>query len=265
VFLREVEGLSYREIARRMGLSLAAVETLLFRARRSLRVLLEAEGFRPATQAGRARGVRGLIVLPAFLTRLTDRAQQLFATELTAKVAGAATAVALGTGVVVGTQALPLDAKASADVPDRVGTSALVGSAPAVGDSLGSPRGPQDAPSGARNAGGLDKGSGRPNAGGQSAGQAGGATAPGGDVVSAGGIQAPSAGLPAVDLPDVSVPEVPTPDVSTPDVSTPDVSTPVAGPSVSVDAPVEVPDLPVEVPDLPVDLADLTGGLPGGG
>jgi RNA polymerase sigma factor (sigma-70 family) len=150
VFLREVEGLSYREIARRMGLSLAAVETLLFRARRSLRALLEAEGFRPATQGSRARGVRGLLVLPAFFTRLTDRAQQLFATELTAKAAGAATAVALGTGVVVGTQALPLDAKASADVPARVDMRLPADSAPAVGGSRteASSRGSRGASSG---------------------------------------------------------------------------------------------------------------------
>ncbi|HYM64404.1 MAG TPA: RNA polymerase sigma factor, partial [Gaiellaceae bacterium] len=48
LFLREIEGLSYVEIANRMDLSHAAVETLLFRARRSLRELLEAEGIRPA-------------------------------------------------------------------------------------------------------------------------------------------------------------------------------------------------------------------------
>jgi hypothetical protein len=40
--LREIEGLSYEEIARAMGTSLSAVETLLFRARRALREQLEA-------------------------------------------------------------------------------------------------------------------------------------------------------------------------------------------------------------------------------
>ena len=40
--LREIEGLSYEEIAETMDLSLSAVETLLFRARRALREQLEA-------------------------------------------------------------------------------------------------------------------------------------------------------------------------------------------------------------------------------
>ena len=40
--LREIAGLSYEEIAETMGLSLSAVETLLFRARRALREQLEA-------------------------------------------------------------------------------------------------------------------------------------------------------------------------------------------------------------------------------
>jgi RNA polymerase sigma factor (sigma-70 family) len=40
--LREIEGRSYNEIASAMGLSLAAVETLLFRGRRALREQLEA-------------------------------------------------------------------------------------------------------------------------------------------------------------------------------------------------------------------------------
>jgi RNA polymerase sigma-70 factor, ECF subfamily len=40
--LREIEGLSYEEIAETMGITLSAVETLLFRARRALREQLEA-------------------------------------------------------------------------------------------------------------------------------------------------------------------------------------------------------------------------------
>ncbi|MBW3593233.1 MAG: sigma-70 family RNA polymerase sigma factor, partial [Actinobacteria bacterium] len=40
--LREIEGLSYEEIADTMGITISAVETLLFRARRALREQLEA-------------------------------------------------------------------------------------------------------------------------------------------------------------------------------------------------------------------------------
>ncbi|MGH2996793.1 MAG: RNA polymerase sigma factor, partial [Gaiellaceae bacterium] len=46
--LREIGGLSYAEIAEETGLSLAAVETLIFRARRALRSELEA---RPTARA----------------------------------------------------------------------------------------------------------------------------------------------------------------------------------------------------------------------
>ncbi|MDQ3995198.1 MAG: sigma-70 family RNA polymerase sigma factor [Actinomycetota bacterium] len=42
VVLREIEGLSYEEIGETMGISLSAVETLLFRARQALREQLEA-------------------------------------------------------------------------------------------------------------------------------------------------------------------------------------------------------------------------------
>jgi RNA polymerase sigma factor (sigma-70 family) len=52
LLLREWQGLSYREIADEMRLSQAAVETLLFRARRSLAEALTAE---PAARAKRGR------------------------------------------------------------------------------------------------------------------------------------------------------------------------------------------------------------------
>src|SRR5438067_4234495 len=52
LLLREWQGLSYREIADEMRLSQAAVETLLFRARRSLAEALTAD---PAERRGRGR------------------------------------------------------------------------------------------------------------------------------------------------------------------------------------------------------------------
>jgi RNA polymerase sigma factor (sigma-70 family) len=289
VFLREVEGLSYREIARRMGLSLAAVETLLFRARRSLRELLEAEGFRPVVRAGRARSLRGVLVLPAFFTRLNDRVQQLFATDLTAKAAGAATAVALGAGVAVGTQVLPPDAKAGPDASPRAGASVSVPSPWSGIDALLSSPAPTEAAGG-----GIRDGAGPVRGGGGvgAAGQAQGPTPPGGGAsvgsispptVELPGVEVPGVELPGVELPEVttlpelSVPELATPDPSTPAVEVPSVSVdnvaevpdvPVEVPDVPVevpDVPVEVPDVPVEVPDVPVGVPDLPGGLPGSG
>jgi RNA polymerase sigma-70 factor, ECF subfamily len=60
ILLREIQGRSYAEIADAMGLSLAAVETLLFRARRSLVEELEVADRVPATRQRR----RGFFVLP---------------------------------------------------------------------------------------------------------------------------------------------------------------------------------------------------------
>ena len=60
ILLREIQGHSYAEIAGEMGLSLAAVETLIFRARRSLSEELEQAERVPTTQRRR----RGLFFLP---------------------------------------------------------------------------------------------------------------------------------------------------------------------------------------------------------
>jgi RNA polymerase sigma-70 factor, ECF subfamily len=56
ILLREVQGRSYSEIAGELGLSLAAVETLIFRARRSLSEALRLADQVPTTQQRRARG-----------------------------------------------------------------------------------------------------------------------------------------------------------------------------------------------------------------
>lgn len=60
ILLREIQGRSYAEIAQEMDLSLAAVETLIFRARRSLSEELELVDRAPTTR----RRARGLFFLP---------------------------------------------------------------------------------------------------------------------------------------------------------------------------------------------------------
>jgi RNA polymerase sigma factor (sigma-70 family) len=60
ILLREIQGRSYAEIAEEMDLSVAAVETLIFRARRSLSDELELLDRVPTTQRRR----RGLFLLP---------------------------------------------------------------------------------------------------------------------------------------------------------------------------------------------------------
>jgi RNA polymerase sigma-70 factor, ECF subfamily len=61
--LREIQGRSYAEIAEQLELSLAAVETLIFRARRSLSKELQLADHVPTTQR-RTRSLRGLLGLP---------------------------------------------------------------------------------------------------------------------------------------------------------------------------------------------------------
>jgi len=60
ILLREWQGLSYHEVANRLGLSQAAVETLIFRARRSLAAALEDPGKRDRRTSLRALDVGGL-------------------------------------------------------------------------------------------------------------------------------------------------------------------------------------------------------------
>jgi RNA polymerase sigma-70 factor (ECF subfamily) len=83
VLLREWRGFSYREIAAEMGLSLAAVETLIFRARRSLVQHLTDE---PETK--RARLAHGFALGPLAAALKSGLAGSA------AKIAGAAAAIA---------------------------------------------------------------------------------------------------------------------------------------------------------------------------
>jgi RNA polymerase sigma factor (sigma-70 family) len=83
ILLREWQGLSYREIAVELGLSQSAVETLIFRARRSLAQGLEEE--QPAERRWRRRARHGLDA-GAVLTALKG----LFAGGTAIKVAATA-------------------------------------------------------------------------------------------------------------------------------------------------------------------------------
>jgi RNA polymerase sigma-70 factor (ECF subfamily) len=91
ILLREWKGLSYREIGEELGLSQAAVEMLIFRARRSLAGALE----QPEEQQGRRRAARS-----ALIAGLLGAVKALFGGGAAIKVIGAAAAV-----VVVGESA----------------------------------------------------------------------------------------------------------------------------------------------------------------
>lgn len=252
LFLREVEGLSYAEIAERMRMSRPAVETLLFRARRSLRELFEVEGLRPAVRPSRVKSLKGLALLPTvFLNRLSDRVQHLVSPELATKTAGAVTAVALGTGVAIGTQTLAGKAATAEDERARPAAVSPVGllrvdpfwlelAAPAR--QKAKQRGDRDRkPARSEARGGPSD---RPGGGGSSGGASGG---DGGGSLATPPVSVPPVTVPPVTVPPVDVPVVPVPPVEIPPVEAPPVETP----------PVEVP--PVEI-ELPVDPGGLISG-----
>jgi RNA polymerase sigma factor (sigma-70 family) len=258
LFLREVEGLSYAEIAERMGLSRPAVETLLFRARQSLRELFEAEGVRPAVRPRRVKSLKGLALLPAvFFNRLSDRLQHLVSPELATKTAGAVTAVALGTGVAIGTQTLSGKAATAEEEPARTAAVSPAGGllptdpiwlesgAPARSKAKPKHRGERDRESARGDGKGRpsDDKTGKPDEGPAGGGGGGSSSGSGsGGDGGGGGLTTPPVSVPAVTLPPVDVPVVPVPPIATPPIEVP---------------PIEVP--PVEI-ELPIDPGGLIGG-----
>src|SRR4051812_4471380 len=94
LLLREWQGLSYKEISEEMRLSQSAVETLIFRARRSLAESLESDGLEKRKR-GRPRMVGGAGSLAAMLkSLLVGGSVKVAATVATV----AATSVVAGTG-----------------------------------------------------------------------------------------------------------------------------------------------------------------------
>jgi RNA polymerase sigma factor (sigma-70 family) len=97
--LREIAGRSYAEIAAALDLSLPAVETLLFRARRALQ--RELTDWEPASRSRRRLG--GLLLWPpTYLGDLAGSVTGWVARQgAGAKVAGALSVAVLGTGVAI--------------------------------------------------------------------------------------------------------------------------------------------------------------------
>jgi RNA polymerase sigma-70 factor (ECF subfamily) len=114
ILLREWQGLSHREVAHRLGLTEAAAETLIFRARRSLAAALENPGPR-----GRRRAL-GALDLGGLVTAL----KSFFAGSAAVKTVAAVTVVAATTTTVVATdpagiwraQPDPVDSRAAKPV-----------------------------------------------------------------------------------------------------------------------------------------------------
>jgi RNA polymerase sigma-70 factor (ECF subfamily) len=247
LLLREIQGRSYAEIASELGLSLAAVETLIFRARRSLSQELELAERVPATRARRARAL-SFLPLPGF-------------GKLSLGLSAGRTAAAfLATGVAM--VAIPLtDSVADPVRPaavERGSSASALPSAPVLSaGSLG--RAVQTASSEARrrDEDGRRPGQQKPSDAETKPTENEGAESETLPAVPTSPVELPGTddvSLPSTD--DVSLPS--TDDVSLP--STDDVSLPSTGdvPLPSTDD-VALPDLSVEdlaLPSLPVDTTD---------
>ena len=127
ILLREWKGLSYREVAAEMDLSQGAVETLIFRARRSLAAALD-EPETPKRRARLAHAFDGGALVASLKAALGGSLSGSLATGLA--VAASATAMAIGpaghfdwltpravapAAHVTGAHARPIDRPASAD------------------------------------------------------------------------------------------------------------------------------------------------------
>jgi RNA polymerase sigma-70 factor (ECF subfamily) len=94
IVLREWQGLSYREVATELGITQGAVETLIFRARRSLAAALETPGASRTRRARLAHAFDGGAMLASLKTALGGSLSASVATGLA--VAASATAIASG-------------------------------------------------------------------------------------------------------------------------------------------------------------------------
>ena len=114
ILLREWQGLSHREVAHRLGLTQAAAETLIFRARRSLAAALENPGARGRRSGLRALDLGGLIT--AVKSFLLGGAGVKTVAAVTVVAATTATVVATDPAGVWRARPDPVEAKAAKPV-----------------------------------------------------------------------------------------------------------------------------------------------------
>jgi RNA polymerase sigma-70 factor, ECF subfamily len=222
IVLREIGGLSYGEIAETLNLSVSAVETLLFRARRALREELASE-HRPLRVGGIA------IPLPFGLSgAFSSVAGWLGRRAATVQIAGAVGATAIGVGVAVQAGALagndpPRDVSPAESGPTAVVRGASHDARPSKArpgrKATRPPRGASARTTPAKGDSGVQ--------------------------ASVLGVDVPEVSVPSVALPPIDLPAVP----AVPDV--PDVPEVPDLPEVVLPPPPAVPLPQVELPPLP--------------
>jgi RNA polymerase sigma-70 factor, ECF subfamily len=115
ILLREWQGLSYREVAAEMGVTQGAVETLIFRARRSLAAALEAPERPQSRRARLAHALDPGALIASLKTALSGSLSMSVATGL----AVVASTTAIATGPVRTTDLLRHAAPAPTQVTDE--------------------------------------------------------------------------------------------------------------------------------------------------
>jgi RNA polymerase sigma-70 factor (ECF subfamily) len=198
ILLREIQGLSYAEIALELSLSLSAVEALVFRARRALAEDLELVERVPVV---RERKRQGLLALPG-LAKLGGFGFSLGRVGFACLVGCAV----LGTGPV-------MDGSASDEPAAPVAAPALEHMALATHPTPSRERPHTQKP---KHRSGKDK----PVREKGSAGS-GSSESSGGAVESLLPVEVPTAALPAVEVPEVEVPQVEVPQLEVPQVEVP--------------------------------------------
>ena len=239
ILLREWQGLSYREIAAATGDSEAAVEMLVFRARRALAERLERSEVRS-----------GALSLSSLASLLKSLFGGVGAKALATALAVTATAIAVAT--VSGDQDVSTRQRAPAAPSGRLPSAPSTRAVSATHSRVR--RGGSPAAAAVPPGGGGAGSSGAPSSStepstppARSAPQDTPAVAPRDAAPPASGSPGTNVTAPGASVPSVTVPSVTVPDTA---ISTPSVTTP------SVDVPAPLP-LPVNTPDRPVSPPDV--------
>jgi RNA polymerase sigma-70 factor (ECF subfamily) len=231
LLLREFQGYSYEEIATELGISVAAVETLLFRARRSIAQQLEQSGATSRSRRGAAASVVELFrwlfggaAAPLKLAAVTAAV----ATTATISVAVAHKPASVAPAIVKHPAAVPASTLGPRNMARPIPHAAIARATAeqAQGPTVVDPTVP--------------------------AAQTG-SNGPGSQLAVSSPALKPAlaAALPIVSGPDPTSLVVTVPTVSVPELTVPDLAVPAITVPVVKLPPVVVPDLQLPIPDLP--------------